>query len=156
MPGNSNHRDAVRLQASPEFKGIKTVASAGSSQACGLQASPEFKGIKTASSCTRRWRAVLQASPEFKGIKTCFTPGHFALAALQASPEFKGIKTSSAIEKRLHFGGFKPALNSKGLRPQAAAATKARVRFKPALNSKGLRLPRGFRYCVRAGASSQP
>ena len=34
---------------------------------------------------------------------------------------------------------FKPALNSKGLRPKDAATIAAENSFKPALNSKGLR-----------------
>ena len=36
--------------------------------------------------------------------------------------------------------GFKPALNSKGLRPWVPLADYDGLRFKPALNSKGLRL----------------
>ena len=56
-----------------------------------LQASPEFKGIKTFTTLTAvsRW---LQASPEFKGIKT-WPQRRARLIAVQASPEFKGIKT---------------------------------------------------------------
>ena len=57
-----------------------------------LQASPEFKGIKTQ---RRRNRRIdpLQASPEFKGIKTGLLRIHQSDSWLQASPEFKGIKT---------------------------------------------------------------
>ncbi len=84
-----------RLQASPEFKGIKTVG--GCSMACHpmLQASPEFKGIKTPSGFTLPSDLRLQASPEFKGIKTEIRALLRATSGLQASPEFKGIKTPS-------------------------------------------------------------
>ena len=37
--------------------------------------------------------------------------------ALQASPEFKGIKTNQSLLFHVCVVGFKPALNSKGLRP---------------------------------------
>ena len=57
-----------------------------------LQASPEFKGIKTVAFAFAA-RRVLQASPEFKGIKTQISNQGRALLTLQASPEFKGIKT---------------------------------------------------------------
>ena len=61
-----------------------------------LQASPEFKGIKTNPWPWAGQRPRLQASPEFKGIKTaeCLHPAQ--CFELQASPEFKGIKTSRA------------------------------------------------------------
>ena len=102
------------LQASPEFKGIKTCSAASFSISAWLQASPEFKGIKTYTRATPRHkfsfkpalnskglrldfselseRLMLQASPEFKGIKTLCNPDNYNIR-LQASPEFKGIKT---------------------------------------------------------------
>jgi len=58
---------------------------------------------------------------------------------LQASPEFKGIKTSSVFANAFQGVGFKPALNSKGLRLFELAYFLWRCGFKPALNSKGLR-----------------
>ena len=57
-----------------------------------LQASPEFKGIKTRSIVGLDFHFTLQASPEFKGIKTPDNQKE-PLNPLQASPEFKGIKT---------------------------------------------------------------
>ena len=41
----------VLLQASPEFKGIKTIGVFRSTTSFALQASPEFKGIKTRVLC---------------------------------------------------------------------------------------------------------
>ena len=63
----------------------------------GLQASPEFKGIKTPCVLTFELQQ-LQASPEFKGIKTNSCPPLPNIVALQASPEFKGIKTVLTFE----------------------------------------------------------
>ena len=59
----------MALQASPEFKGIKTWHRAAPARSR-LQASPEFKGIKTIAHVQGLRRSRLQASPEFKGIKT--------------------------------------------------------------------------------------
>ena len=68
-----------------------------------------------ATSFARAW--MLQASPEFKGIKTQGTEDIYSRAIqLQASPEFKGIKTCFQ-GRYLVRHRFKPALNSKGLRP---------------------------------------
>ena len=81
-----------------------------------LQASPEFKGIKTdagphLAEPLGRFKPALNS----KGLRQVNAGGDGLFAALQASPEFKGIKTSS--QDRPHFPfGFKPALNSKGLR----------------------------------------
>ena len=58
---------------------------------------------------------------------------------LQASPEFKGIKTGRPSVDSYTRPGFKPALNSKGLRRSVDEAVGAGCGFKPALNSKGLR-----------------
>ena len=61
-----------------------------------LQASPEFKGIKTGLCWITQRGTQLQASPEFKGIKTLLRALHCMRPdPLQASPEFKGIKTLS-------------------------------------------------------------
>ena len=86
---------------------------------------------------------MLQASPEFKGIKTPCGLHSYALSWLQASPEFKGIKTCSAHCNQNSRVGFKPALNSKGLRLARGPMLRS-IGFKPALNSKGLRLD----FCV--------
>ncbi len=81
---------------------------------CALQASPDFKGIKTLEDLITSRSGELQASPDFKGIKT-LPDGNFSLWRLQASPDFEGIKTChEAGARRCH--GFKPALISKGLR----------------------------------------
>ena len=104
----------IRLQASPDFKGIKTQPHHQPHGAV-LQASPDFKGIKTARQAQLPQQVVLQASPDFKGIKTVLQCGNWdylsfkpALISkglrlltmfnefynmLQASPDFKGIKT---------------------------------------------------------------
>ena len=37
-----------------------------------LQASPDFKGIKTVQACLVALPSALQASPDFKGIKTLY------------------------------------------------------------------------------------
>ena len=104
-----------------------------------LQASPEFKGIKT--NLNNYLEIVeLQASPEFKGIKTTTTFMCWKGSKLQASPEFKGIKTTVRQYHRQAKTSFKPALNSKGLRLKENHHTRWQARFKPALNSKGLRL----------------
>ena len=58
-----------------------------------LQASPEFKGIKTDDVAQFRKILLLQASPEFKRIKTDDVAQFRKILLLQASPEFKGIKT---------------------------------------------------------------
>ena len=83
--------------------------------------------------------SALQASPEFKGIKTLPSVPCHCCTWLQASPEFKGIKTDASPLLFTHSPGFKPALNSKGLRPSTCRRYQAALRFKPALNSKGLR-----------------
>ena len=107
------------LQASPEFKGIKTktlrlpvalqsrfkpaLNSKGlRPMRCSLylhdfslQASPEFKGIKTSLKDEQKKTRRLQASPEFKGIKTRLIVCFDFHVTLQASPEFKGIKTKN-------------------------------------------------------------
>ena len=81
----------------------------------------------------------LQASPEFKGIKTPHRSVEpMRHVPLQASPEFKGIKTLEQL-KQAGMHGFKPALNSKGLRHGAINRFACSISFKPALNSKGLR-----------------
>ena len=86
-----------------------------------LQASPEFKGIKTIQYHDSPPSSELQASPEFKGIKTSKVVALASGYPLQASPEFKGIKTLRHHHEAGHLG-FKPALNSKGLRHRVFAA----------------------------------
>ena len=127
---------STMLQASPEFKGIKTSAicasdsgsrfkpalnskglrlsAPASARFFPLQASPEFKGIKTWHRAAPA-RSRLQASPEFKGIKTIAHVQGLRRSRLQASPEFKGIKTTFPAKLQSHYC-FKPAMNSKGLR----------------------------------------
>ena len=67
----------------------------------------------------------LQASPEFKGIKTHRAVDKVGFL-LQASPEFKGIKTQTRRGNILE-KGFKPALNSKGLRLSASVGARVVV-----------------------------
>ena len=82
-----------RLQACPEFKGIKTVVSPNTASAQMLQACPEFKGIKTPQ------RAEIVGGLCFK-------------LALNS----KGLKNQINYRFQLIIG-FKLALNLKGLRP---------------------------------------
>ena len=56
----------------------------------------------------------------------------------QTSPDFKGIKTCLSTASCNSFG-FKPALISKGLRPEYGSNIFGERCFKPALISKGLR-----------------
>ena len=107
-----------------------------------LQASPEFKGIKTA--VPLKLAMVLRFKPALnsKGLRQMPPYGRQPIP-LQASPEFKGIKTCSAHCNQNSRVGFKPALNSKGLRLARGPMLRS-IGFKPALNSKGLRLD----FCV--------
>ena len=121
----------------------------------GLQASPDFKGIKTFASIMSISCVWLQASPDFKGIKTRHIFG-FRLQFLRFKPALisKGLRRSSMIVSP-NWVCFKPALISKGLRPGNSAKYAAAACFKPALISKGLRprpTPRGW----ACAASSQP
>ena len=126
-----------QLQASPEFKGIKTVKL--SWLFCNkLQASPEFKGIKTRPAARRAVSPRFKPALNSKGLRRARRAPKPDTATLQASPEFKGIKTPCACPQ-CRVPCFKPALNSKGLRPNRNASTWNIFRFKPALNSKGLR-----------------
>ena len=167
----------MQLQASPDFKGIKTCGWCGRFSLDLLQASPDFKGIKTVAQRARRlWRRTLQASPDFKGIKTEKNAG-FSPCMLQASPDFKGIKTilagvfagASGLQASPDFKGIKTlqfknnrhgsslqaSPDFKGIKTLPIVARDVGPRFKPALISKGLRHP------AEAGlscgcASSQP
>ena len=59
----------VGLQASPEFKGIKTEGAVGSGKARGFKPALNSKGLRQMASVPAV-PTPLQASPEFKGIKT--------------------------------------------------------------------------------------
>ena len=118
------------LQASPEFKGIKTNLN-NYLEIVELQASPEFKGIKTTTTFMCWKGSKLQASPEFKGIKTSRVGKTSAPWGLQASPEFKGIKTDPQARGWRWHSGFKPALNSKGLRHSASQAARSLASSQP-------------------------
>ena len=54
-------------------KGLRLVLGLAQGRQGALQASPEFKGIKTISTGAAALLSALQASPEFKGIKTSYT-----------------------------------------------------------------------------------
>ena len=82
---------------------------------------------------------MLQASPEFKGIKTRKPPGKSWSRGFKPALNSKGLRLST-VGKAKQAKRFKPALNSKGLRPPTLRAPTPAQRFKPALNSKGLRL----------------
>jgi len=83
----------LELQASPEFKGIKTLTVSHASTLTRFKPALNSKGLRP-SSLMVFIASSLQASPEFKGIKTS-QPGRTPCVEcpLQASPEFKGIKT---------------------------------------------------------------
>ena len=59
-----------------------------------LQASPEFKGIKTYTRATPRHKFSFKPALNSKGLRLDFSELSERLM-LQASPEFKGIKTVS-------------------------------------------------------------
>ncbi len=152
----------VRFKPALISKGLRLSSSRASSRRSSLQASPDFKGIKTPlpapSRCAsggfkpaliskglrlgaldgfRRPQSFkpaliskglrpldgghvgdgdgLQASPDFKGIKTMRRPRSPGNERLQASPDFKGIKTRFN-KPQGSWIRFKPALISKGLR----------------------------------------
>ena len=119
--------DMTRLQASPEFKGIKT-HNVGIYRACWLQASPEFKGIKTLALTCELWhRTGSKPALNSKGLRHSDVQRGAAHNGLQASPEFKGIKTGYGLR---HLRGnirSKPALNSKGLRHVVRQLVRLRV-----------------------------
>ena len=120
--GLRRSRDFKRLSAAVGFKpalnskGLRPLLYRACRREVLLQASPEFKGIKTRQTHKCRHPRWLQASPEFKGIKTMRVGRCCKTGLLQASPEFKGIKTGCGVVCVAHMR-FKPALNSKGLRP---------------------------------------
>ena len=119
-------------------KGLRPAAEHAIRAKNGLQASPEFKGIKTQNHRQGRQTQCFKPALNSKGLRrnwlrsprkiNCFKPalnskglrrglGHPCCAwQLQASPEFKGIKTGYAGVNRSRHKRFKPALNSKGLR----------------------------------------
>ncbi len=98
--------------------------------------------------------AMLQASPDFKGIKTISDSPCSFVVWLQASPDFKGIKTENQVNILLHCC-FKPALISKGLRPQSVnCRIAALVQASP--DFKGIKTARPAMASQMAAASSQP
>ena len=114
------------LQASPEFKGIKTAASGVFAMVKSFKPALNSKGLRPCACSLPKHRRWLQASPEFKGIKTVEgSKGFCSTSMLQASPEFKGIKTYFHRNESPQ-NGFKPALNSKGLRLSARSAWTSR------------------------------
>ena len=58
------------LQASPEFKGIKTVFGVLLVNLCRFKPALNSKGLRRAHAAQFLQTPPLQASPEFKGIKT--------------------------------------------------------------------------------------
>ena len=84
------------LQASPEFKGIKTktlrLPVALQSR---FKPALNSKGLRPMRCSLYLHDFSLQASPEFKGIKTRLIVCFDFHVTLQASPEFKGIKTKN-------------------------------------------------------------
>src|SRR5574337_1005187 len=92
-------------------KGLRLLGRFGSGSTPGLQASPDFKGIKTMPGGVVGQHGRFQASPDFKGIKTSRGTGSMAAAMLQASPDFKGIKTQFRDIFDIYLR-FKPALIS--------------------------------------------
>ena len=97
-------------------KGLRQLYAGYSGCSNTLQASPEFKGIKTAASGVFAMVKSFKPALNSKGLRpcACSLPKHRRW--LQASPEFKGIKTSIVCSFWISVDSFKPALNSKGLR----------------------------------------
>ncbi len=104
-----------------------------------FQATPDFKGIKTLDFCSFHspWR--FQATPDFKGIKTIKEKKAHAELRFQATPDFKGIKTGAVGFNRSPPSGFRPPLISKGLRLRLFFPIDFSHGFRPPLISKGLR-----------------
>ena len=80
------------LQASPDFKGIKTGQLARATVEQSFKPALISKGLRPKRLYDFDSLSVLQASPDFKGIKTR-SSGASSVTRLQASPDFKGIKT---------------------------------------------------------------
>ena len=121
-----------------------------------LQASPEFKGIKTCSKYLTPSSSLLQASPEFKGIKTPARLVFSILRWLQASPEFKGIKTRFQTTNWSIIVSFKPALNSKGLRQSNQRPLDGHRLLQASPEFKGIKTACSSASIRGSKASSQP
>ena len=133
-----------RLQASPDFKGIKTLIGAVFGAVHGFKPALISKGLRLDALAQLHLHMALQASPDFKGIKTGAAVCFLSNSSLQASPDFKGIKTPTRLACFSPGFGFKPALISKGLRRVSRSNSGSYKCFKPALISKGLRPSLGF------------
>ena len=106
---------AFSLQASPEFKGIKTVLRGLSRRCSGSKPALNSKGLRrTAHRCVDQLHGSKPALNS-KGLRRIGEVSPSICLVLQASPEFKGIKTKSNLINS-SAGCSKPALNSKGLR----------------------------------------
>ena len=96
------------LQASPEFKGIKTAGVKSYHVRMCFKPALNSKGLRlTVQSFVIKSQA-LQASPEFKGIKTRCAKRPGRALALQASPEFKGIKTHNPEDILCYLASSQP------------------------------------------------
>ena len=120
-----------------------------------LQASPDFKGIKT----TARTRCALYLvsfKPALisKGLRRSHRDGHFQ-HPLQASPDFKGIKTH-CLSRRIERYGFKPALISKGLRPHSILVPKSRSMLQASPDFKGIKTHESLRQARRIWLQASP
>ena len=89
-----------------------------------FQATPDFKGIKTVIYMPMAKWVMFQATPDFKGIKT--TIGFRFKGLLRFRPPLisKGLRLVD-LRVSVDLRGFRPPLISKGLNPAAAAALAA-------------------------------
>ena len=64
---------------------------------------------------------------------------NFAHGGFQTSPDFKGIKTTDYRQASAQFQGFKPALISKGLRPEVTGGFLQHITFQTSPDFKGIK-----------------
>ena len=122
---------SAMLQASPDFKGIKTISDSPCSFVVWLQASPDFKGIKTENQVNILLHCCFKPALISKGLRRRARRWLRKWRRLQASPDFKGIKTSSPA-RSAPARCFKPALISKGLRlPRSAVTPSPKLQASP-------------------------
>jgi len=167
----------VRFKPALNSKGLRLTTDSIISASTMLQASPEFKGIKTSAICASDSGSRFKPALNSKGLRLS-APASARFFPLQASPEFKGIKTRAWRRPCVYPQCFKPALNSKGLRRrkghpvgdcralQASPEFKGiKTRFALHLLPKMLQASPEFKgiktghccaFCGGGGASSQP
>ena len=118
-------KSAPPFQATPDFKGIKTLPHLLSSYSTRFQATPDFKGIKTLRRC-RLSRSGIRFRPPLisKGLRLVTEEVFVPVVRFRPPLISKGLRRYFA-ETTDQARGFRPPLISKGLNPAAAAALAA-------------------------------